>query len=74
MVIHLGETKMAVRNAGTESTSFRDLKLSLMLQAWKIVHPPDALLIEMSPHVFDSGLREGLKSPAFPPGPTNHTV
>ena len=48
VVIHLGPTKMSVRNAGADSTSFSHGKLSVMLQAWNSVTAPDALLIDMS--------------------------
>ena len=62
VLIHLGQTKMAARNAGTESTSFRDAKIALMLQAWKSVHPPDALLINMSVSSFRQWFARGLQA------------
>ena len=42
VVVHLAQTKMAARNAGVESTSFRHAKVAFMLQAWKSVHPQEA--------------------------------
>ena len=62
IIIYLGETKMSVRNAGTESTSFRDKKLALMLQAWKSVHVPEALLINLSASSFRQWFARGLEA------------
>ena len=52
VLIHVGQTQMAARNAGTKLTSFRDAKIALMLQAWKRVHPPHALLINIAVSSF----------------------
>ena len=60
VVIHLGSTKMAVRNAGVESTSFSHETISIMLQAWKSVNTPDALLINMSSSAFRQWFARGL--------------
>ena len=62
VVIHLGQTKMAARNAGTESTSFKHAQISMMLQAWKTVHGPDALLVDMSPSAFRQWFSRGLQA------------
>ena len=62
VVIHLGSTKMAARNAGTESASFSHEKISIMLQAWKSVTAPDALLIDMSASVFRQWFARGLQA------------
>ena len=51
-VLHLGQTKMGARNASTESTSFKHREVSLLLQAWKSVHSPDAFLVSISPTSF----------------------
>ena len=61
VVIHLGQTKMSTRNAGTESTSFRSREISLMLRAWKSVHPPDAFLVNVSPSCFRLWFSRGLE-------------
>ena len=62
VLIHLGQTKMAARNAGTESASFRDSQVSLMVQAWKSVHTPDALLVDMSASSFRQWFARGLQA------------
>ena len=62
VVIHLGQTKMAARNAGTESISFRSRELSLMLNAWKSVHQPDAFLVNVSSSSFRSWFARGLEA------------
>ena len=62
VVIHLGPTKMAVRNAATESTSFSHEKISIMLQAWKSVTAPDSLLIDMSASAFRQWFARGLQA------------
>ena len=61
VVIHLGQTKMSTRNAGTESTSFRSREISLMLRAWKSVHPPDAFLVNFSASCFRVWFARGLE-------------
>ena len=72
VVVHLGQTKMAARNAGTESTSFRHREVSLMLQSWKAVTSRDALLVSVSPssfrHWFSKALQEtGLNELPYKP-------
>lgn len=61
VVVNLGQTKMAARNAGVESTSFRNREVSLMLQAWKAVHQPSALLVHVSPTSFRQWFSRGLE-------------
>ena len=51
-LLHLGPTKMGARNASTETASFRHRQVSLLLQAWKTVHRPDAFLVSVSPTSF----------------------
>ena len=72
VVVYLGVTKMAARNASTESTSFRHREVSLMLRAWKAVHPLDRHLINMPAssfrHWFASGLHAtGLHTTPYKP-------
>ena len=61
VVVHLGQTKTSVRNAGTESSSFRDPKISLMLRAWKSVNRPQALLVNSAPSSFRQFFAQGLE-------------
>ena len=61
VVVNLGPTKMAARNAGVESTSFRNREVSFMLQAWKAVHQPDAFLVHVSPSAFRQRFSQGLE-------------
>ena len=51
-ILHLGQTKMGVRNASTESASFRNREVSLLLQAWKSTQKPDAFLVQVSATAF----------------------
>ena len=68
VVIHLGATKMAVRNEGVESTSIPHEKISIMLQAWKSVKAPDALLIDMSSSTFRQWFAKGLQATGLDSG------
>ena len=60
VILQLGQTKMAVRNAGVESASFRHQKISIMLRAWKAVNSDEALLVNMSPSLFRQWFSRGL--------------
>ena len=51
-VLHLGQTKMGSRNASTETATFRNREVSLLLQAWQSVHRPDAFLVSVSATSF----------------------
>ena len=74
VVINLGPTKMGVRNASADSASFRHHQVSLMLQAWKTVHSPEALPVGMSPSSFRQWFTRGLEATGLADAPYKLTI